>query len=280
MAEARPEPRTTARLEVSRPHGRPIRTDDLESLGLSTWALLEEAIRGGDTSNAIRLLDYLHEGETAPRHFFFFDWLYGNQSYAVEQFGDTAYYEMFRAEGERSQALAPAGTVGGFPAAVLQDIEVLVKRQAEIMRGHWPPRGGIVIVEEPDRYVMNFFPCNSGGRMLRSGMTEGKWSLPVTSLGKDGKPDPESWSATGKPFYCLHCAFGRGIMATETRGFPIRVHDDPGSGFNPDRAHPFDPCRMIFYKDPNLIPERYFTSLGLVRDPDRFRTVPGERQSK
>ena len=270
------ESRTAGQLGVSRAYGRPIRMDDLGGLGLSTWSLLEDAIRAGETATAIRLLDYLHEGETAPRHFFFFDWLYGSQSYVVEQFGAMGYYEMFRAETERGQSLAPSGTLGGFPPALLRDVEALVKRQAEIMRGHWPPRAGIVIVEEPDRYVMNFFPCNSGGRMLRSGMTEGKWALPVTPLGEDGQPYPWSWSATGKPFYCLHCSLGRGIIATEKRGFPIRVHDEPGSGFNPDQAHPFDPCRMVFYKDPALIPDRYFTALGVVKDPSRFQVVPGD----
>lgn len=262
--------------EVSPFVERPVRADDPATLGASTWDLLEEAIRAGDTPTAMRLLDYLHEGETAPRHFALFDWMYGTQSYVVETFGPLGYHDMFREETERSQAAAPPGTLGGFPAALLRDVEALVKRQAEIMRGHWPPRGGIVIVEEPDRYVMNFFPCNSGGRMLRRGMTEGKWSLAVTPAGPEGDGYPWSWSAGGKPFYCLHCALGRGVMAAEARGYPIRLHDDPGSGFNPDRDHPFDPCRMVFYKDPALIPQRYFTSLGLVKDAARFRTVPGE----
>jgi len=137
------------------------------------------------------------------------------------------------------------------------------------MRGHWPPRGGIVIVEEPDRWVLNFFPCNSGGRMLRSGMTEGKWSLPVTQ-----EAYPWAWSTPGKPFYCLHCSLGRGIMGTEQRGFPLRVHDQPGEGFNPTRDHPFDPCRMVFYKSPDLIPDRYFDALGLVRQPERYGLPP------
>jgi len=270
--------RTGGRIEMSEQLGRPVRTDDTGSLGRSTWSLLEDAVRAGDTANAIRLVDYAHEGEVGPRHFFYTDWLYGNQSYVIEQFGAQGYHDMFRAE-DGSGGGAAAGTVGGFPPALVRNIEALVKRQAEIMRAHQPPRGSIVIVEEPDRYVMNFFPCNSGGRMLRSGMTEGKWSLPVTGQGDDGKPLPWSWSQEGKPFYCLHCALGRGIMAVESRGFPIRVHDDPGSGFNPDRQHPFDPCRMVFYKDPNLIPERYFTALGVIRDPSRFEVVPGDKHA-
>ena len=234
-----------AKIEKSEALGRLLRKDEPDQLGTSTWELLKAAIRAGDEANALRLLDYLHEGETAPRHFFFFDWMYGNQSFVVEGFGPGAYEQMFRTETERAQQRSPAGTVGGFPAQVRSDAEAMVKRQAEIMRGHWPPRGGIVIVEEPDRYVISLFPCNSGGRMLRAGMTEGKWNLAVNQ-----EPYPWAWKATGKPFCCFHCVLGRGIMATEAGVAPLRLHDDPGRGFNPDRDHPFDPCRMIFYKDP------------------------------
>lgn len=264
-----------AKLERSQALGRPLRSDAPDQLGASTWELLRAAIRAGDEANALRLLDYLHEGETAQRHFFFFDWMYGNQSFVVQEFGPEAYEEMFRAETERAQRQSPAGSVGGFPPQLLDDAEARAKRQAEIMRGHWPPRGGIVLVEEPERYVINLFPCNSGGRMLRAGMTEGKWSLPVNQ-----KPYPWAWTSIGKPFYCFHCVLGRGIMASEAGVAPLRLHDDPGSGFNPDRDHPFDPCRMIFYKDPAQIPERYFTAMGVVRDredvmTDRSATTDG-----
>ena len=256
------------RVEKSLRLGRVVRRDEPSQMGESTWGLLEAAIREGRQAEAIRLLDYLHEGETAPRHFFFFDWTYGNFSYVVENFGEEAYQEMFRTEewwglsGDR---------LGGFPLGMLPDVEAMVKRQAEIMRGHWPPRGAIHIVEEDDRYVMNFFPCNSGGRMLRSGMTEGKWNLAVTT-----KPHDWAWNKPGKPIYCGHCALGRGLMVSEVRGFPIRVYDQPGEGFNPDRTHPNDPCRMIFYKRPELIPERYFKALGLKKEPSAFKVNPSD----
>ncbi len=249
--------------------GRPLRADAPAHLGESTWALLEEAIGAGRDVEALKLLDYLHEGETAPRHYFYFDFFWGNQTYVVENFGEDAYAEMFRAETEEGERWSPPGWLGGFPPSLLTDVEALVKRQAEIMRGHWPPRGGIHIHEEADRYVMTLLPCNSGGRMLRSGMADGAWSLAVTT-----RPHPWSWSRAGKPVYCLHCCLGRGIIASELRGFPIRLHEDPGSGFNPDRDQPTDCCRMIFYKRPEAIPERYFTSMGLVKDPSRFEIVP------
>lgn len=254
------------KVEVSRELGRPLRKDAPENLGQSTWGALEDAIRAGNQAEAIRILEYLHEGEVAPAHYSSTDWLYGNQTYLVENWGQEAYEEMLRSE--ESWALS-SNMLGGFQVELLEDIEALVKRQAEIMRAHEPPRGAIIIVEEPDRYVMNFFPCYSGGRQLQSGMTEGKWSLAVNN-----KPTGAFWSRTGKPIYCGHCALGRGIMISQVRGFPVRVADDPGSGFNPDREHPFDPCRMVFYKRPEDIPEKYFKALGLKKDPSKFQVVP------
>lgn len=260
-----------------------IRTDAPEHLGESTWDLLESAIRQGKQAEAIRLLDFLHEGETGPRHYFFSDWQYGNLSYVIENFGEDAYPDMFRVTEPPgpTQTLEEDGTVSwpgwvqGFPPELLSDVEAMVRKHAEIMRSHWPPRGSIQIVEEEDRYVMSFFPCNSGGRMMRSGMTEGKWGLPVTT-----KPHDWSWGKTGKSIYCCHCALGRGMLASQARGYPVRLHDEPDSGFNPTRVHPFDPCRMIFYKSADLIPEKYFTALGLPRDPTKFDVVPSAGRAK
>ena len=118
--------RTGGQIEMSERLGRPVRTDESDSLGRSTWSLLEDAIRADDTTAAIRLVDYVHESEVGPRHFFFTDWLYGNQSYVIEQFGPQGYEEMFRAE-DGSGGGAAAGTVGGFPPALVRDVEALVR---------------------------------------------------------------------------------------------------------------------------------------------------------
>lgn len=264
-------PRNSLHLEESERLGRTLRSDPPDRLGESTWGILEKAIRDGKQIEALAILDYLQEGEVAPRHFFFADWVYGSFSYVVEVFGEDAYEDMFRATwGAKSEG--KPGSVEGFEPGLLTDVRALVNRHAEIMRGHCPPRGAIQISEEENRFVMKLLPCNSGGRMLRSGMTQGDWNLPVTRTAR-----PWSWGKVGKPLYCCHCALSRGIMASETRGFPIRVHEIPGRGLNPDSDHPFDPCCMVFYKAPELIPEEYFAALGLKKEPSKFRPVPSPR---
>ena len=204
------------RVEKSLRLGRVVGRDEPSQMGESTWGLLEAAIREGIDrrrrydfwitsmrESQHRATSSSLTGRTATSRMWFTG-LPARRTGVPENFGEEAYQEMFRTEewwglsGDR---------LGGFPLEMLPDVEAMVKRQAEIMRGHWPPRGAIHIVEEDDRYVMNFFPCNSGGRMLRSGMTEGKWNLAVTT-----KPHDLAWNKPGKPIYCGHCALGRGLM--------------------------------------------------------------------
>jgi hypothetical protein len=63
------------------------------------------------------------------------------------------------------------------------------------------------------------------------------------------------------PGYCTHCAINE-LESMRRLGYPILVTE-----FESD---PQKPCGWTVYKDPNLIPERYFTRLGFERDPSRF----------
>ena len=258
-------------VEVSEELGRSLRKDAPALMGESSWEALEDAIRAGKQGEAIRLLEYLHWAETATWHYFFTDWLYGNQTYVVENWGEDAYEEMFRTEENWGIS---NGKLAGYEPEFLTDVEALTKMHARTMRAHLPPSNSIHITEEKDRYVLTT-DCYSGGRMLQRGMTEGKWNLAVNkkALGR-------SWGMTTKPIYCNHCALGRGIIVSEIRGFPLRVNELPGSGFNPDINHPNDPCRFIFYKKPEDIPDRYFEALGLKKDPSKFQIVPPQLKAK
>jgi hypothetical protein len=125
------------------------------------------------------------------------------------------------------------------------------------MRAHCIKKGEFSIIEESDRYILVNDPCGSGGRMRRAGKTEPPYNFGITK-----KPYPWSWGRASIPYYCTHCAVWWGIMAIETQGYPVRVHDYP--------QNPNDACLMIFYKKPELIPERYFTELGMEKDESKF----------
>jgi hypothetical protein len=66
---------------------------------------------------------------------------------------------------------------------------------------------------------------------------------------------PETWNRAGQvPAYCAHCAKNE-ITSIRRFGFPAWVTE-----FDPD---PRKPCGWTVYKDPKLIPARYYERLGL-----------------
>ena len=62
------------------------------------------------------------------------------------------------------------------------------------------------------------------------------------------------------PYYCIHCCLWREVMDIEKFGYPTRITDCPVEDFT-------QPCRMYFYKDPDLIPEKYFERVGARKAP-------------
>ncbi len=121
-------------------------------------------------------------------------------------------------------------------------LEQQVQRFAEDHRGHG---ADLEVFEEPDRYVLKLNTCGSG-TMLRQSRPQ---------LGATQAPHPWSWSRSGVPYYCTHCCIAFEIIATELRGYPTRIHECP--------RRPDEPCFNFVYKKPELIPEEYFTRVGM-----------------
>lgn len=132
---------------------------------------------------------------------------------------------------------------------------------AEHLRSHLsgPGRQGATrIVEEEDRYRLVFEPCGSGGALrlrLRAACGRGPDPLPEAS--------PVTWHRQAEvPAYCSHCAMNE-LKLVRMVGYPAWVTE-----FDPDPARP---CGWTMYKDPERIPESYFTRLGVRRDPAKFK---------
>ena len=232
------------KLVVSETLGRKIRKDDWDELGVPTWTLLEQAISEQKTNQALELLDHLFNHEVKFMHDLYTDWVYGLLTYIANTFGEEKINKALRS----ISMINPLDDSRG----ALVSAEELMQRLAEAMRAHCAPPGEITISEEEDRYVLSANPCGSGWRMFRNGKTKPPYNFGVTQ-----EPYPWSWSKVGVPYYCAHCALWTGIMAIEKKGYPVRVHEFPDT--------PEDSCRMIIYKNPALIPERYFTELGMKK---------------
>ncbi|MCO6429624.1 MAG: hypothetical protein J5J00_02100 [Deltaproteobacteria bacterium] len=129
--------------------------------------------------------------------------------------------------------------------------EALAATLAEHLRAHYSGegrQGAVQIIEEKDCFRLIFEPCGTGGAM-RQGKVPGLRVLKEAS--------PATWSLANQvPSYCAHCAKNE-ITSIEKMGYPAWVTE-----FNPD---PDKPCGWTVYKDPALIPERYFARLGLSK---------------
>ncbi len=137
----------------------------------------------------------------------------------------------------------------------------------EAMRGHLcgPGRRGDVEFEERgDRYVLSFDPCGSGGRQVRGDEIEGT---------PPRHESPYAWPLTQEPavlnhfepgvcHYCAHCILLTEVMPMRAFGYPVRAVDPPRLVAD---GQPPQKCSWTVFKDPEAVPEEYYTRVGMTR---------------
>jgi hypothetical protein len=129
----------------------------------------------------------------------------------------------------------------------------------EGMRGHLggTDRTGEVRVREDDeKYVLEFDPCGTGGRMRRGDPTRGQAPAaerPELFGTTEGAHD-WSWQRKDVCIYCAHCAVVNEILPIEHLGAPMRVTDYP--------QRPEDPCRWTIYKAREAVPDEAYRRVG------------------
>ena len=242
------------KLEWSTALGRLTRTEPLSEQGIITWDLVRDAIRQGKSEEAIQWLRYIRDGENyvTPESPGFLYTIEGQLTYIAKHFGEGHLEKVLR-EWQRKFIDA-----GADPTYCLSPLERL-QYHAELERADYSgPKGkGFEIIEEADRYVMVLDPCGSCGRMRRE---EAKGGPP---LGKTRKGYPWSWGKANVPYFCVRDCLWWELMAIEDIGYPVKIYE-----WSED---PQRPCKVFFYKKPELIPDVYFTRLGMKKDTTQFR---------
>ena len=240
------------RLEKSQILNRPIRKDDWSELGIPTIIKIKEAMEAGRKDEALELLDYLiHEGKftwESSR-----DWAWAWATYVADTYGEEEIFRLYR---EAAESLAGTDYLSGFRA---MDVEEQVRWWVDLMmslRSGKDQDGTITIKEEADRFVLSFNPCGSGGKMRRPDPQDGTPARtePPYCYGVTKKARPETWQEAGVSYYCTHCAWVNELLGIELFGTPNFITE-----WTED---PDQPCRHIFYKKPELIPEAYYERLG------------------
>ena len=220
------------RLEKSEALKRKIRQDDAAELAIPTWTLVREAMQAGRINEALDLLEYCR-AENERNNDSLTSFVEKTLTH-LASFGEEETEKILR------QRYYPAMMEW---LSTTPGVEETLQRCAEFQRSH---HANFTITEEPDRYVAKFDPCGTGGRLMRT-----------RSVGVTKKAYPWSWNRSGVSYYCLHCCIEFEIIATELRGYPIRINLCP--------ERPEDPCVHLFYKKPELIPEEYFTRIDMTK---------------
>ncbi len=233
------------KLQHSKHLGRKIRWDDWDAIGIPTWTLAEEAIRDGRIEEGLELFYNARFGLNFVRYEFVKLFVAG-LNYLVDKQGEQEVEKFWRALG-KNLPLRRELT----PEMVLESVKV----DAEVQRSHLcgpSGLGDLTVVEEKDRYVVTADPCGTGGRARKDRLAN------VTK-----KAYPWSWGKAGVPYHCCHCSVWWEMMAIEDRGFPLKIHE------NVDNLD--GPCIHLYYKSPELIPDKYFERLGKKKDPSKFK---------
>lgn len=143
-----------------------------------------------------------------------------------------------------------------FPLIMKMSVEERVAFLGEHLRGHFSGEGregGVTFEEKEDYFDLIFAPCGSGGAMRQKAQKQ-----PAPGFENYEQATPSTWMRAGEvPAYCAHCAQNE-IASVKELGFPAWVVN-----FDPD---PMKPCGWRVYKDPALIPDKYYERIGLKKN--------------
>ena len=212
--------------------------EELREMGTPTLDLCIEAIEAGDKDRAKELakrmkqeFNFLHDG--------YFFWVTGLQTYIYKNFGIDAVEEA-----EREAHTIEAKVV--FKPPEKTDIRSRVEHLASGLRGHMQP---IVIKEDDKRISLSMKPCGSGERLIQMGGYD-----PETGLSRVKDPHNITWGKEDFPLYCVHCPVMEALELEGTGQFgAVHIVTDPiyhGA------------CEFVFYKNPEDIPEEFYTRIG------------------
>jgi hypothetical protein len=213
---------------------------------------LLDSVRRGEKDVIEERIDELRQSQI-EHHDRLADWCWGlltvlqNGTAEEEEFGQLLRLSMEPWIAERYKVLEG------------MTMEEIFELTIEGMRGHFggPDRAGSIdVLDLEDRWVMEFDPCGTGGRMRRGddASEQGSREEAPYEFGSVQGAYPWTWGAEGVCSYCAHCSFVNEIIPIERLGYPMRVTEYPQ---NRD-----DRCKWTIFKDPALVPDSAYLRVG------------------
>ncbi len=216
--------------------------EELRELGTLTIDKLKAAADQGDAEKAKALADKMY-GQLAFLHDGYMCWISGLLTWIYEHYGieKVEEAEKFAHTVEGKIAFPPLGEVS---------VKESVEKHCDALMGHvFQP---ITVTEDDEKVIVSVHPCGSGGRLMEKGGYE-------KGLAVLKEKCPLTWGIGDLPIYCCHCPATE-MLALEGGGDLRWVHPTGESGktVGPN-------CEYWMYKNPEDIPEEYYTRLGKKR---------------
>ena len=209
---------------------------ELNEMSGRTLDHVMEAIESGNKEKAKELAQRMYQ-EFKHLHDGYMSWVTGLQTFIYQNYGVDV---LEKAERE-------AHTIEGklfFKPAEKDDIRSRVEHMLAGLRGHLQT---VIVEEDDEKIIITMKPCGSGKRLIQKGGYE-------MGLAKVKEPHRITWGMKDFPMYCVHCPV-MGMLDIENAGdfnFVLDVSDPIEK----------DDCHFTFYKNPDDIPEEYYTRLG------------------
>lgn len=225
-----------------------------------------EACEGARSREALTLLEEARETWRGS-HDRACDWVYGLIDVAARRLGEDRVVDMWDEMMGELYASRDRYDVDRTPWSA--SAEALLLDTLETFRGHLsgPGRmGDVEVTEEPDRWVIRFEPCGTGGRTYRTDPEGGPPRMePPFNYAVTTRPHDWSWGKEGVCLYCVHCCQLQERVPIAKFGYPVRVVDPPVW----PEARESGRCTWSVYKDPSLVPDEAYARVGEER-PERL----------
>jgi hypothetical protein len=113
-----------------------------------------------------------------------------------------------------------------------------------------------IVIKEDDKVIsLSMKPCGSGERLIQMGGYD-----PEIGLARVRDPHRITWGKEDFPMYCVHCPVMEALDLEAAGNFgPVHIVTDPiyhGA------------CEFVFYKNPEDIPEEFYTRIGKKKPSD------------
>ncbi len=204
------------------------------------------------------------------------DWTYGLMSALIDRFGEGVVPEMYERiimplfvwRYEKFDTSKHDWASDSLPTLLYVALESMRAHLSTVNRDGSP----LELIEEPDRWIVRFDPCGSGGRATRGDTVEGTPSRMEPPYGWRVIEGAYDWTdgKAGVCSYCNHCQVLMEHLPMDRFGYPVRVVEPPlyptRDGVRVDDAsEDRQRCSWTMYKDPTTVPEEIYERAGRTK---------------